>query len=44
MIAWLTSGQYVEFFATTHEDGSYQDSMRKIMRDIGNLKLELMNG
>ena len=40
----LTSGQYAEFFATTHEDGSYQDSMRKIMRDIGNLKLELMNG
>lgn len=40
----LISGQYADFFAASYEDGSYQESMKKVMRDIGNLLLDLRNG
>jgi hypothetical protein len=40
----LTSGQYLEFFSTGYDAGSYQELMKTTVREVGSLLLELRNG
>ena len=39
----LISGQYTEFFGVSYDDSSYQELMKKTVRDVGSLLLELRN-
>lgn len=40
----LISGQYTEFFGVSYDSSSYQEMMKKTVREVGSLLLELRNG